>query len=561
MRKHIATTFIHFALLFSTSLALYAAPVVTVISPKTGSNIGSPIYYEADATSSGCTKGISAMRIYTSPGVAAFTTNGGHIETFVKLSPGTYNTVVQAWDNCGAVAKTPVKIVVSVTAGVTVFLPSGASNTTPLHIAASAQNPACGISAMRIYTAPGVAPYTINSNQLDAFVTLSPGNYNLVAQAWDKCGHVYKASIAESVGTASDKYLYTANNSFNTVSKFVITNGALKNPNGSQPPPQFPMPELPSLLGADPSGHFLYVLSDAHIFPFQVDRSTGNLFSVAGSLALTGKGLNGVSVDPAGHFLYLSYFGSSDIASYQINRSSGALTLVGTVPAGSSTANTIIGPTALTTDVTGQFVYASVASNTLAPPAQVQGFKVDSNTGKLQSLSGATKTISGSESAGTIVTSGKYLYVDYSTSQSSLVQGYTIASNGSLTAISGSPFQANVSMGDWFGRFALSSGADNNFPPDGFLSTYKIVPATGALGAPTETPTGHDIYFQLVEDHSGQFVYGGGEDCSGCTEGTNFPPGVVASWRVDSSGKPTSLSGPISSGDPNWPPNAIAVTR
>jgi hypothetical protein len=76
----------------------YAAPTVTVLAPKAGVSVGSPIFYSAYATSAACTKGIAAMRIYTADHVGAYTVNGAHIETFIKLNPGTYNTVVQAWD-------------------------------------------------------------------------------------------------------------------------------------------------------------------------------------------------------------------------------------------------------------------------------------------------------------------------------------------------------------------------------------------------------------------------------------------------------------------------------
>ena len=76
----------------------------------------------------------------------------------------------------------------------------------PIHVAASAQNSSCaaGISAMRIYTSPGVAPYTIDSNQLDAFITLAPGSYNLVVEAYDNCGHVYTSPFTETATTTPD---------------------------------------------------------------------------------------------------------------------------------------------------------------------------------------------------------------------------------------------------------------------------------------------------------------------------------------------------------------------
>ncbi|MFZ0958513.1 MAG: hypothetical protein WAN60_19385, partial [Candidatus Sulfotelmatobacter sp.] len=48
----------------------------------------------------------------TAPGVAAYTVNGGSLDTYLAMSNGNYNTVVQAWDNCGNVYKTPVSITV-----------------------------------------------------------------------------------------------------------------------------------------------------------------------------------------------------------------------------------------------------------------------------------------------------------------------------------------------------------------------------------------------------------------------------------------------------------------
>ncbi|MFZ1156650.1 MAG: hypothetical protein WAO10_02630 [Candidatus Sulfotelmatobacter sp.] len=44
--------------------------------------------------------------------MAAYTVNGGSLDTYLAMSNGNYNTVVQAWDNCGNVYKTPVSITV-----------------------------------------------------------------------------------------------------------------------------------------------------------------------------------------------------------------------------------------------------------------------------------------------------------------------------------------------------------------------------------------------------------------------------------------------------------------
>ncbi|HVH89524.1 MAG TPA: hypothetical protein VM912_22600, partial [Terriglobales bacterium] len=76
---------------------------IGVASPVNYTVVSSPVHYAANAESPACSKGIAAMRIYTAPGVAAYTVNASSLNTYIKLAPGNYNTVVQAWDNCGNV--------------------------------------------------------------------------------------------------------------------------------------------------------------------------------------------------------------------------------------------------------------------------------------------------------------------------------------------------------------------------------------------------------------------------------------------------------------------------
>src|SRR5262249_27743892 len=113
---------------------------LTVASPANNANVGAPVYFEATASTTTCPYGISSIRIYTAPGVSAFTTIGFHLETFLTLKAGTYSTVIQSWDNCGNVTKVARTITVNSKAGVTAFLPAAGANTTPVHFAVSAQN-------------------------------------------------------------------------------------------------------------------------------------------------------------------------------------------------------------------------------------------------------------------------------------------------------------------------------------------------------------------------------------------------------------------------------------
>jgi len=95
--------------------AIFALPAfagVSVSSPASGTTAGSPVHFVATATSS-CSKGVSAMGIYTAPGQLAYTVNGSKMDYNLAMSNGTYNVVVQEWDNCGSSTKAPLTLNVS----------------------------------------------------------------------------------------------------------------------------------------------------------------------------------------------------------------------------------------------------------------------------------------------------------------------------------------------------------------------------------------------------------------------------------------------------------------
>jgi hypothetical protein len=97
--------------LFAT-LATSAFAGVTVTTPSNGAQVQSPVHYVATAQSPDCPKGVASMGIYTAPYQLAYSVNGSKLDTYLTLSAGTYNTVVQEWDNCGWSASTPVTITV-----------------------------------------------------------------------------------------------------------------------------------------------------------------------------------------------------------------------------------------------------------------------------------------------------------------------------------------------------------------------------------------------------------------------------------------------------------------
>jgi hypothetical protein len=85
---------------------------VQVTSPVNNSTVSTSVTYVATATTT-CSSGIASMGVFTAPGVLAYKANGTTLNANLTFNPGDYNTSVQAWDNCGGIASTPIKITVS----------------------------------------------------------------------------------------------------------------------------------------------------------------------------------------------------------------------------------------------------------------------------------------------------------------------------------------------------------------------------------------------------------------------------------------------------------------
>ena len=190
--------------LFALTTSVFAG--IAVNSPASGVTVGSPVHYSATATTS-CAKGVSAMGIYTAPYQLAYVVSGASLDTNLPLAPGSYNTVVEEWDNCGGAATTPIMINVVAGGQSGVYVTSPANNATvgsPANFVATATT-SCpkGVSAMGIYTAPYALAYSANGASLNANLNLSPGTYHAVVVEWDNCGGAATAPLTITVGGSS----------------------------------------------------------------------------------------------------------------------------------------------------------------------------------------------------------------------------------------------------------------------------------------------------------------------------------------------------------------------
>jgi hypothetical protein len=545
------TLFITITLLLAESL-FASTPTIKVVAPSAGASVGSPIYFEAYSYSS-CAKGISKMSVYSAPSVEAYTTTGSHIETFITLSAGSYSTQIEAWDNCGGVSTTDLGITVTAATGVTVFLPSSSSASVPIHVAASAQSSTCdkGINAMRIYTSPGVGPYTILGNQLDAFVNLAAGSYGLVVQAWDNCGNVLKNSFTETATQVPDSYLYGIN--YTTLFDIPLTNGNLGTATLITPESTGQLNQVV----VDPGGDFVYVSTyQGTVYAYQIDRQNGSLFAVPGSpfSIATGGGVVALAMDPNGQFLYIgtnySSGGSQNgyVGSYYINRSNGALS--------ESEYMSVAPIVSLATNYTGAFLYAMTIPS--ANTAQIWAYTVNSNSGLLSPYSWTPYTVPGSIAQYgpfELATDWKYLYAlttyqcNSDGADCEQIWAYDINSDASLTEIAGSPFDTQAFGGfvqpfaaDWLTRYDWLAGQITS-TGENVLESGAISYDTGALGAFTNTNTGQYDMASVAEDHSGNYLYTGGTDYTGTTcLNTGYCPMVVESWTIGSTDVPTPLS-------------------
>ncbi len=169
-----------------------AFATVNVTSPTNNGSYSGPVSFIATATTTTCTKGVGSMGIYTAPYQLAYVVNGSSLNTTLDLSPGTYDTVVEEWDNCGGATTTPVTITVKSGGSSGVSVTSPANNSTvgsPVNFTATATTTCSkGVGSMGIYTAPYQLAYVVNGASMNYNLALSPGTYNTVVEEWDNCG-------------------------------------------------------------------------------------------------------------------------------------------------------------------------------------------------------------------------------------------------------------------------------------------------------------------------------------------------------------------------------------
>jgi len=372
------------------------------------------------------------------------------------------------------------------TPAVTVTNPTPGGGTSNSLTFTAATNTMGAVAPQSIAVDPaGKFAYVANAGCPDSGGDVSMYTINPTTGALASIGMIAPGSGPDFLAVdPAGKFAYVANSGGST-SMYTIdaTTGVL----ASIGPPVPLDDEFTDSVTVDPIGRFAYVASSGDVWDidfgsvvaYTINPTTGALTPTTGGIIATGINgtpgfFNSVAVDPSGKFAYAadggacpqcegSFGGSSSVSMYTIDSTTGALTSIGIITAGSV-------PDFVAVDPAGKFAYVTnYGSN------EVSMYIIDATTGALASI--------GNIAAGTgpfsvaVDPAGKFAYVvNFSSNDVSM---YTInGTTGALTPIGTiaaglSPTSIAVHPS---GKFAYVTNFVSND-----VSMYTIDGATGAL--------------------------------------------------------------------------------
>jgi 6-phosphogluconolactonase (cycloisomerase 2 family) len=253
----------------------------------------------------------------------------------------------------------------------------------------------------------------------------------------------------------SGKYLLVTNNYGNSVSVYSIDpgSGALSEVANSP----FEANANPTQILITPSGQYVYVTNPGIGMVTAFSFSNGVLAQVSGvpgglpgSPYFSGAGASALAVDGSGRFLYVVNPSASNpqpyqntvgnISGFNIDPGSGALTPMLGSPFYSTEG--VTGPTAITVDLTGSFVFALTPGSSYS----FWSFEIDSTTGALTAITSSPFSFAAGGLFALADPTGDFLYVGSQSGKN--IAAYTYNQNtGVPTAVSGSPFSIGAAPG------------------------------------------------------------------------------------------------------------------
>jgi 6-phosphogluconolactonase (cycloisomerase 2 family) len=231
-------------------------------------------------------------------------------------------------------------------------------------------------------------------------------------------------------------FLFTANQTASNVSVFTVDPGtgslSVVKSSGNSPGSPFPIVPAshPSSMAVSPKGDFIYIAN--------ATEGTIAVFNIAGNGVLAQVGLptpvgtgatpTSIAIEHSGRFLYVTDSAHNAIAGFTI-QTGGALTPINGSPFAAGAA-----PIGLGIDPQGALLYAANSGSN-----SVSAYAIDAGSGALGAVTGSPFPTGGvGPSAVAVDADTSFLYVTEQGSHD--IAAFTIASNGALHPVKGSPF-------------------------------------------------------------------------------------------------------------------------
>jgi len=181
---------------------------VAVNTPAPGAQVGSPMAFNAMATSTGAP--ITAMKVYIDNiQVSAFNGNGTSsltANTFYPVAAGAHTLAANAWDTSGNLYQTKLSFTSVGSSGVAITAPGAGTqvkSTVPFSASATSSG-GLAITAMKVYLGSQLlATYNGNgtsSLSVTTFYSIAAGSQTLTVNAWDTGGNLYQTKVNFTVG-------------------------------------------------------------------------------------------------------------------------------------------------------------------------------------------------------------------------------------------------------------------------------------------------------------------------------------------------------------------------
>ena len=288
----------------------------------------------------------------------------------------------------------------------------------------------------------------------------------------------------------SKKFLYAVNSFANTISIFKVASDGTLALTGTPTPAGGSSPNAAVI---DPSGKYLLVTNNLsnNVSVFSIDAGTGAL-SLVGSPVPANANPAEILIVPSGKFVYVTNPGIGTVTAFTF--SNGVLSQMPSSPFSSD-----LGAFGLAVDGSERFLYVANPAASNPPPfkfttGNISGFNIDPSTGALTPILGSpfTATNGKGPSAVTVDPSGKFVYATTPGSSFSIWCFTITSTNGQLVAVTNSPFSLTAG-----GLFALIDPSGNRLyigsQDANGIAGYTYDPSTGAptaiAGSPFSTRT------------------------------------------------------------------------